>query len=354
MSSHLRRPPEEMSQTLLRKTGSNEDKRPAISVELVVLCLAHVVLNASGPIMLHWVKAQNGGTYPFSGAALTFHAYSAAVLLGLFWVGAQGAEGLRQLNRPIMFLKFGALAVLFSAGDTLSVCSMEYLDPATFSLVGKALAMVLAVGLSRIFLGRRQSQAQYQLLGAIILSTLAFCRFEAKSQLHATGVSSRAASATAGAGQLWAWGLALRAAAVLLQSMAAVLQEWLLGQEAWVPFMLQQSWMGCGALTTTFAAWRGMHGQSITHLFDGFDDWRALTLLALYTLNGLTVGLMVKRLGVLAKALCVPVHLGACYIYGVWSCTATLKLEAISAWLISTVLVVMFAVSKAKGRGSAK
>mmetsp|Transcript_45547 Transcript_45547/g.114768 ORF Transcript_45547/g.114768 Transcript_45547/m.114768 type:complete len:408 (+) Transcript_45547:95-1318(+) len=308
------------------------------------LCAAHVVLNTSGPIMLQWVKVQNGGKYPFSAAALTFHAYGTAVLMGLAWVSLQGAAGLRQLAQFGMLVRFCGLACLFAGSDTLSVMSMQHLDPGTFSLVGKALAMVLTVALSYAILGRKQTQAQYRLLVAIVLSTLAFLRSEVRGRDAASTV---AASATDRGSGLWAYGLTQRVVATSLSALAAVLQERMLQGEAGIPFMLQQSWMGLGALTTTFAAWRYSHGLPISRLLDGFDDWRALLLLATYTLNGLLTGLMVKRLGAVAKALCVPIHLGSCYIYAVSTGTATLELQALLFWLLSTALVVVFGLSKA-------
>lgn len=54
---------------------------------------------------------------------------------------------------------------------------------------------------------------------------------------------------------------------------------------------------------------------------EGFNHWRVLVLLFSYVASGLTTALMVKKLGAVAKSLCVPVYLGGCYFYAV--CTGS-------------------------------
>lgn len=317
---------------------------PVVTAELVALCSGHVAMNAAAPIMLHWVKEQHGGKYPFSVPALTFHAYSAALCLGLGWVGTRGTHGVAQFFRLGMLARFCLLAVLFAGSDIVNVMSLQSLDPGTFSLVGKALTIVFTVALSHVLIGRRQTQVQNGLVGAIILFTLAFCQAEASANMQLAGhVADRGVKSSA----RWTVGLLQRMSAVFVTSLASVLQERFLSTEVEVHFLLQQCWMGCGALATTFTTWRCIHGLPMSRLLDGFDDWRVLLVLGIYTCNGLMSGLMVKRVGAAAKALCVPIHLGCCYLYAVYSGTASMQMEAIAAWLTSTALVVALGLLKA-------
>ena len=58
-------------------------------------------------------------------------------------------------------------------------------------------------------------------------------------------------------------------------------------------------------------------------LQEGFNNWRTLVLLFSYVASGLTTALMVKKLGAVAKSLCVPIYLGGCYFYAVHTGSAT-------------------------------
>ena len=61
----------------------------------------------------------------------------------------------------------------------------------------------------------------------------------------------------------------------------------------------------------------------LSALTEGFGHWRVLVLLFSYVASGLTTGLMVKKLGAIAKSLCVPIYLGFCYAYAVHTGSAT-------------------------------
>jgi len=313
--------------------------RPAI----VALCSLHVCFGMSGPLLLDWVKRQHGGVYRFSIPALTFHAYSFAVMMGASWTLLHGREGLRMLYRPYMLWRFFITASLFTVGDILSFLSMQHLDPGTFSLMGKGLSIGLTVLLTRTLLGRKQSSLQYALVTAVAVSTFVFCHQEslARSSQHLASDSHRLFD------EEWTLGVAQRFAAVILLSLAAVLQEQFLAREPGVPFMLQQCWMGVGALVTSLAANLVLHGETPSwKLLRGFDDWRVVVLLIFYVANGLTAGLMVKRLGALAKALCLPIYLGGCYGYAVLSGSAPLSFGALASWALCTALIVAYVLTK--------
>lgn len=312
----------------------------------ILLCTVYVLLSMSGPILLDWVKRHNGGTFPFSVAALTFNAYAIAAILGLFWAACHGQAD--QLYRPDMLFRFGISASLFSAGDILNFLSMKHLDTGTFSLIGKALGIIFTVSLSRLVLGKRQTGLQYGFLTGVAISTLVFCQAESYARGQIIG-STRSIALAADARSL---GFALRAVGVTVTSVAVVLQERFFTQRR-APFMLQQFWMACGACTTSLIAMKLLHGLRLAQLVRGFDDWRVLLLLSMYTAYGLTTGLMVKRLGALAKALCLPVYLGGCYAYAVLSGTTVLSTTVVLAWLTSTLLLCAFTLTKAMGQGQA-
>lgn len=65
------------------------------------------------------------------------------------------------------------------------------------------------------------------------------------------------------------------------------------------------------------------NGLPFSALTRGFDNWRVLVLLFSYVASGLTTALMVKKLGAVAKSLCVPIYLGGCYFYAVHTGSAT-------------------------------
>jgi len=319
-----------------------------VPLKSAVLCFVYVLLSASGPILMDWVKRSNGGTFPFMIPALTFHAWATAVGIGAGWAVASGKETMRKLRRPDMLWRFMLTTSMFTCGDMLSFMSMEHLDVGTFSLVGKAFAIAITVGLTRVVLGKKQTRLQYTLVVLVVASTIAFCRSE---QVARGAIASGGSWFSRGSwpeGQ-WFLGLGQRTAAVALTSFGAVVQEKLLRWEAGVPFLIQQCWMGIGALCISFFALRVLHGLPTSALLTGFDNWRVLVLLGMYVANGLTTGLMVKRLGAVAKALCVPIYLGGCYFYAVQTGSATLTLQVILAWSVSTACILLFAVTKATG-----
>jgi len=317
---------------------------------MIALCSAHVGLGMSGPIILDWVKWHHGGVFKFSIPALTFFAYAFAVTLGAAWTISRGREGFRQLNRPDMLWRFCLTASLFTVGDILSFISMQHLDPATFSLMGKGLSIALTVVLTRLLLGRKQTSQQYSLVLAVAVSTFVFCHQEALARGRTAallGSSTGALRSAVAVNAEWWLGATQRSAAVFMLSLAAVLQERFLIREPGIPFMLQQCWMGCGALMTSLIAnWLLYGSLPGPDLLRGFDDWRVVLLLVFYVGNGLTAGLMVKRLGALTKALTVPIILGGCYAYSVLSGSASLSFGAVVAWAVSTGLILAFALTK--------
>jgi len=170
----------------------------------------------------------------------------------------------------------------------------------------------------------------------ITCATLAFCRSEADA-------SSQQQDST------WAFAAVQRAAATALTSLGAVLQERFLACDKDCHFMQQQCWMACGALLTSFIVFRFGYGLRTTELLVGFDNWKVCVVLGFYVTYGLSAGLMVKRLGALVKALCVPVTLGGCYLYAVSAGTAALVAHKVLAWTTSTTLIAMYVISKARG-----
>jgi hypothetical protein len=144
----------------------------------------------------------------------------------------------------------------------------------------------------------------------------------------------------------WWLGLSQRTAAAVIHALAAVVQQRLLTEQKGVPFLLQQFWMGCGAMVASLLALRLGHGLPVARLLEGFDDWRVLVLLASFTGSGLCAGLVVKHLGAVAKALCVPVYLGACYLYAVHMESAVFSVRALAAWLATVACILGFAFSK--------
>lgn len=327
---------------------------PEIYIRRAALCGVYITLSASGPVLLDWVKCYHGGRFPFSIPALTFHAYAISALLGLVWTSSRGREGWKQLMRFDMLWRVSVTTSLFTIGDILSFMSIQHLDVGTFSLVGKAFAIVITVLLSRLVLGTRQSGLQYLLVSTVAATTIAFCHAE----MHARGLMISMASSDYALRPRWAshWiaGLTQRTVAVGLTSLAAVLQEKLLAREPGIPFLLQQCWMGCGAMATSFFTLRFVHRLPSSHLLQGFGDWRVIVLLVMYVANGLTAGLMVKRLGAVAKVLCVPIYLGFCYAYAVRTGSAALTAPAVAAWVASTVCILLYAVTKAAGRRAAR
>jgi len=317
-----------------------EDAKPRRLVKKAILCTIFVLLNASGPILFDWVKRGHGGRFPFAVPALTFHAWAFAGLLGLGWSASKGVEGMRQLLRPDMLWRFFITTSLFTAGDMLSFMSIQHLDVGTFSLLGKSLAIVVTVLLSRLLLRKSQTRTQYSLVAATAVATVVFCRSEAAAREAWTQTSL-----VCGEGQL-GLGLVQRASAVCLTSLAAVLQERLLTKRPGIPFLLQQSWMSCGAMAMSIFTLKFVHRLPFSALLDGFGNWQVLVLLFSYVASGLTAALMVKKLGAVAKALCVPIYLGGCYAYAVYTGSAVLTAQAVTAWFASTACILLYAVSK--------
>jgi len=136
---------------------------------------------------------------------------------------------------------------------------------------------------------------------------------------------------------------------VCLTSLAAVLQEKLLTRDPECHFLQQQCWMGCGAMAISFFTLRVVQGQPSSYLFKGFDDWRVIVFLLMFVANGMSAGLMVKRLGATAKALCVPFYLGLCYVYAVQTGSAALTVQVVAFWLTTTACILLYAVTKATG-----
>lgn len=313
------------------------------------LCLGYVLLSASGPILLDWVKQSHGGRFHFSVAALTFHAWAIASGIGFAWTWASaGRTGLRQMYRPDLMQKFCIPSALFAVGDMLSFMSMQRLDVGTFSLLGKSSSVLATMVLSRLILRKTHTRLQYCLVGMVAAATVVFCNEE---QLAQGLVIGRTAGASSGAVETIATerlvGLAQRTGAVFATSLGAVLQEQLFTREPSMPFMMQLCLMGLGAILMSLLTLQCSQGSFWLHLADGFDDWRVSVLLAVYILNGVSTGLVVKRLGAVAKALCVPVYLGGCYLYAVLSGSAVLTLPVVLAWTTSTACVLVFAMTKA-------
>lgn len=329
------------------KSHASASNSKGVSRNTILLCSVYVLLSMSGPILLDWVRRQSGGTFQFSIPALTFNAYGIAAITGLLWTACNGQ--MDQLYCPSMFLRFGISASLFCTGDILNFLSLKYIDTGSFSLIGKALGIIFTVSLSRLLLGKRQTRLQYGLLTGVAISTVVFCQAESYARGQIIGGNGSFALA-AGARSL---GFTLRSLGVTFASFAVVLQERFFTQKR-APFMLQQFWMACGACTTSLVAQRLLYGFQLSQLVRGFDDWRVLLLLTMYTAYGLTTGLMVKRLGALAKALCLPVYLGGCYAYAVLSGSTVLSASAVLAWATSASLLCAFTVTKAMGQADQK
>lgn len=313
-------------------------------IKKAFLCSAFVVLSAIGPILFDWVKRHNAGRFPFFVPALVFHAWAIDGLIGLLWAAAQGRKGLKLLWRPDMLWRFFITTSLFVAGDMLSFMSIAHLDVGTFSLVGKALAIILTVLLSRVVLKKGQSPQQYALVVAVAVATVVFCQSEAHARQMASQALSR--SSVNMASMEWCLGLTERSIAVFLTSLAAVLQEQLLTFRPGIPFLVQQSWMSLAAMSLSLFTLRFVYGLPFAALQQGFNNWRTLVLLFSYVASGLTTALMVKKLGAVAKSLCVPIYLGGCYFYAVHTRSATFTLPVIAAWTTSTACILLYAISK--------
>jgi len=301
-----------------------------------------------GPILFDWVKRGNSGSFPFSVPALVFNAWAIDAFVGFCWAVTQGSKSVQLLWRPDMVWRFFITTSLFVAGDMLSFMSIEHLDVGTFSLVGKALAIILTVLLSRLVLKKGQSLQQYSLVAAVAVATMFFCQSEVQAR-QAANLAKVLRSPTQ-ASMSWYLGLAERSTAVFLTSLAAVLQEQLLTNRPGIPFMVQQSWMSLAAMTLSLLTLRFVHGLPLSALTEGFGHWRVLVLLFSYVASGLTTALMVKKLGAIAKSLCVPIYLGFCYAYAVYTGSASLTLQVLAAWTASTACILLYAISKIKAQ----
>lgn len=319
-----------------------------LNARSTTLCVVYVLLSASGPILLDWVKRHHGGRFRFCVPALTFHAWGLAALIGFLWTLSQGREGLRQLNRPDMLWRFCITSSLFTAGDMLGFASLQHLDVGTYSLLGKSLAIIVTLVLSRVLLKKPHTKLQYLLVVIVAAATVLFCHEEqnARGQL-VMGLGKAEVMLAPRPVSEWLVGLVQRCAAVGLTSLGAVTQEYLFTREPGIPFLMQQCWMGVGAMVTSLFTLRVLQGVPFSHLTTGFGDWRVIVLLTMYVASGMTTGLVVKQLGAVAKALCVPIFLGFCYAYAVKTGTAALTPEVVVAWSASTACVLLFAVSKA-------
>jgi len=315
-----------------------------------ILCTTYVLLSMSCPILLDWVKWHNGGKFGFHVAAMTFNAYIISAILGLTVTVLVRRTSFKSLIRPDMVWRFGISASLFTMGDILSFTSMKRLDTATFSLVGKAFAIFATVLLSRFMLRKHQTRMQYGLVSAVVVATGFFCNAESQARQLLLQTAGGTASLKVSIGSEWLLGLVQRTLAVLCTTLGAVCQELFLRREPGMSFMLQQCWMATGALLTSFITFHFVQNQPLMYLWQGFDNWRVIVLLLTYVCNGLTAGLMVKHLGALSKALCLPVYLGGCYLYAALSGTVVLSVPAVVAWVVSTLLILAFAVSKAYNR----
>ncbi|CAE7832299.1 HSL1 [Symbiodinium sp. CCMP2592] len=317
-------------------------------VRKACLCFIFLVLSTMGPILFDWVKRGNSGSFPFSVPALVFNAWAIDAFVGFCWAVTQGSKSFQLLWRPDMVWRFFITTSLFVAGDMLSFMSIEHLDVGTFSLVGKALAIILTVLLSRLVLKKGQSLQQYSLVAAVAVATMFFCQSEVQAR-QAANLAKVLRSPTQ-ASMSWYLGLAERSTAVFLTSLAAVLQEQLLTNRPGIPFMVQQSWMSLAAMTLSLLTLRFVHGLPLSALTEGFGHWRVLVLLFSYVASGLTTALMVKKLGAIAKSLCVPIYLGFCYAYAVYTGSASLTLQVLAAWTASTACILLYAISKIKAQ----
>jgi len=317
-------------------------------VRKACLCFIFLVLSTMGPILFDWVKRGNSGSFPFSVPALVFNAWAIDAFVGFCWAVTQGSKSVQLLWRPDMVWRFFITTSLFVAGDMLSFMSIEHLDVGTFSLVGKALAIILTVLLSRLVLKKGQSLQQYSLVAAVAVATMFFCQSEVQAR-QAANLAKVLRSPTQ-ASMSWYLGLAERSTAVFLTSLAAVLQEQLLTNRPGIPFMVQQSWMSLAAMTLSLLTLRFVHGLPLSALTEGFGHWRVLVLLFSYVASGLTTALMVKKLGAIAKSLCVPIYLGFCYAYAVYTGSASLTLQVLAAWTASTACILLYAISKIKAQ----
>eukprot|EP00439_Symbiodinium_sp_Y106_P036585 s2363_g4.t1 len=311
-------------------------------VRKACLCFIFLVLSTMGPILFDWVKRGNSGSFPFSVPALVFNAWAIDAFVGFCWAVTQGSKSVQLLWRPDMVWRFFITTSLFVAGDMKHGCYR----PAEEDLT--ALAIILTVLLSRLVLKKGQSLQQYSLVAAVAVATMFFCQSEVQAR-QAANLAKVLRSPTQ-ASMSWYLGLAERSTAVFLTSLAAVLQEQLLTNRPGIPFMVQQSWMSLAAMTLSLLTLRFVHGLPLSALTEGFGHWRVLVLLFSYVASGLTTALMVKKLGAIAKSLCVPIYLGFCYAYAVYTGSASLTLQVLAAWTASTACILLYAISKIKAQ----
>jgi len=314
----------------------------SLDVGLLLILVSHIFLSMSGPIMLDMVKQRHDGRYNFHVPAMIFHAYTVSAGLSIGNACTRGFHEVRKLYRPDMLWRYTATACLFTVGDMLSISSMQYLDAGTSSLIGKGFGIVATVALTSAILHLRHTASQCGLVMGITLATLVFCQSGTGTPVQADKLQNSA----------WSFAVVQRTMATVMTSLGAVLQERLLASEPSCSFMQQQFWMACGALVTSSVVLNFVYGVGMSDLFTGFDDWRVCIVLIFYVLHGLAAGLMVKHLGALLKALCVPVTLGGCYIYSVRSGTAALAGHKVLSWTTSTALIALYMVSKARDRNT--
>jgi len=310
-----------------------------------ILCCLHIFLSCLGPILFDWVKRRHNGHFAFSVPSLTFYAWSAASALGLFWtVSRYGFEGaLRRLWRPDMLWRFCITSAMFTVGDLLSFWSMQRMDVGTFSLLGKSVSIAITMVLSSLVLERSHTRLQHILVAVITVGTMVFCEEEHRARNAPLRGNLKPLQTTA-----WMVGILQRIGAVTFYSLGAVLQEIFFTREKETHFMMQQCWMGVGAVITSFAMIMCFYGDPMSFLTIGFDDWTVWVLVTSYVVTGMATGLVVKRLGALAKALCVPIYLGFCHGYAVHSGSAVLTLPVLASWCLSTLCVLWFAATKAQ------
>jgi len=302
-------------------------------------CVYYLMMCASAPILLDWLRSKNGGRFPIAIPALTFWAYGCAMILGLVSMLSRGRAGVKTLNRPDMLWRFCIVTSLLTLGDISSFMSLQHINIGTSSLVGKASGILFTVALTRMVLKRHQTHVQYSLLLAVVATTVAFCWEEARARQTAEHASN-----TDG---LLMLGLAQRIFSTVCTALAAILQERFLTQEPGIPFLAQQVWMAIGALVTSLFVLHWVHNLPVSSLLEGFDDWGVWVLVLAYTANGLATGMVIKQLGAIIRALCTPVYLGICYAYAVSTGSAILTFQVVAPWLLCIMSILGYIMTKA-------
>jgi hypothetical protein len=235
-----------------------------------------------------------------------------------------------------MFWRFCVVSCLFGCGELLSIAAMQHLDIGTFSLLGQSFGIISTAVWTWVLFRRHYTILQYALILATAVSAGAFS--------HVQGAQHTSAPKEANSPLR---GFILRIAGVGLTSLGAATQQWLFESAPEIPFMVQQCWMGFGATASSLFICMVVNGNPFSTLLHVFEDWHSVVPLLAFVVSGFSQGLLVKRLGAIAKAMCTPIILGICYMFAVSTGSALLNVTTAMMWAVNITCVLTFAVSKA-------